>query len=177
MASRDSALTMITRLGSFAHYFALNVTLLFRGSKKLRTGMSVPLPISRPGSRIRRNDRKGVGSSTAQPAPYPVVRRCQVNRYQPLSNFILIERIDETMEVSPGGMVIPEIGQVKSNKGRVIAVGEGYIIGDKLVPIPLSEGDIVLFSKYGAEEVNLDGKDFLLLRYDEVKLKEKLIVS
>ena len=100
-----------------------------------------------------------------------------MNRYAPLANFVLIQRIDESVELTPGGMVIPEIGQVKSNKGRVVAVGEGRIIGDKIVPIPLVEGDIVLFSKYGAEDVQLDGQDYLLLRYDEIKLKEKLIVS
>jgi chaperonin GroES len=101
-----------------------------------------------------------------------------VIRYQPLANFVLIQRIDETMEMSPGGMVIPEIGQVKSNKGRVIAVGEGRLTMDgKLIPIPLEEGDIVLFSKYGAEDVVLDGKEYLLLRYDEIKLKEKLVVA
>lgn len=98
-------------------------------------------------------------------------------RYAPLANFVLIERIDETVDMTPGGMVIPEIGKVKSNKGRVVAIGEGRIIGDKLVPIPLEEGDIVLFSKYGAEDVTLDGTDYLLLRYDELKLKEKLIVA
>ena len=98
-------------------------------------------------------------------------------RYQPLANFVLLERIDDALDASPGGIVIPQISQVASNKGRVIAVGEGYIIGDKLVPIPLEEGDIVLFSKYGAEDISLDGKDCLLLRYDEIKLKEKLIVS
>lgn len=98
-------------------------------------------------------------------------------RYQPLANFVLIQRIDETAEITPGGMVIPEIGQVQSNKGRVIAVGEGRIIGEHLVPIPLDEGDIVLFSKYGAEDVVLDGTGYLLLRYDEIKLKERLIVA
>jgi len=60
----------------------------------------------------------------------------------------------------------------------VIAVGEGRLtLNGDLIPIPLEEGDIVLFSKYGAEDVQLDGKDFLLLRYDEIKLKEKLIVA
>ena len=97
-------------------------------------------------------------------------------RYQPLANFVLIERIDENLETIRG-IVIPEIGQVQSNKGRVIAVGEGRIIGSQLVPIPLEEGDIVLFSKYGAEDVKLDGKDYLLLRYDEIKLKERAIVA
>jgi chaperonin GroES len=98
-------------------------------------------------------------------------------RYTPLANFVLIQRIDEALDATPGGIVIPEIGKVKSNKGRVIAVGEGRIIGGQLVPIPLSEGDIVLFSKYGAEDCQLDGVDYLLLRYDECKLKEKLILA
>jgi chaperonin GroES len=98
-------------------------------------------------------------------------------RYQPLANFVLIQRIDEALDATPGGIVIPEIGKVKSNKGRVVAVGEGRVIGGQLVPIPLSEGDIVLFSKYGAEEISLDSQDYLLLRYDEIKLREKLILA
>jgi chaperonin GroES len=98
-------------------------------------------------------------------------------RYQPLANFVLLQRIDEALDATPGGIVIPEIGKVKSNKGRVVAVGEGRIIGGQLVPIPLSEGDIVLFSKYGAEDITLDSVEYLLLRYDEIKLKERLIVS
>lgn len=98
-------------------------------------------------------------------------------RYTPLANFVLIQRIDEALDATPGGIVIPEIGKVASNKGKVVAVGEGRVIGDRLVAIPLEEGDIVLFSKYGAEECKLDGVDYLLLRYDEIKLREKLIVS
>jgi len=99
-----------------------------------------------------------------------------LTRYQPLANFVLIQRIDDTLEIDRG-IIIPEIGQVKSNKGRVVGVGEGYVVGNQLVPIPLEPGDIVLFSKYGAEDVKLDGVDYLLLRYDEIKLKEKLLVS
>jgi len=99
-----------------------------------------------------------------------------LTRYQPLANFVLIQRIDDTLEMDRG-IIIPEIGQVKSNKGRVVGVGEGYIVGNHLVPIPLEPSDIVLFSKYGAEDVKLDGVDYLLLRYDEIKLKEKLLVS
>lgn len=96
--------------------------------------------------------------------------------YQPLANFVLLKRIDEDQDMK-GGLHIPQIGQQKSNKGRVVAVGEGRIIGGTMVPIPLAEGDIVLFSKYGAEEVVLDGEEFLLLRYDEIKLKQRMIFS
>lgn len=103
-------------------------------------------------------------------------RGADVDRYQPLANFVLIQRIDQAKERDEkSGMFIPQIAQVQSNKGRVIAVGEGRIVGGQLVPIPLERGDIVLFSKYGAEEITLDGEEFLLLRYDEIKLKERLV--
>ena len=100
-----------------------------------------------------------------------------ISRYVPLANFVLLERIDETLEMTKDGIHIPQIAQVQSNKGRVVAVGEGRIVGDHLVPIPLSPGDIVLFSKYGAEDVKLDDRDYLLLRYDEIKLKERAIFA
>ena len=93
---------------------------------------------------------------------------------EPLADFVLIKRIEENQDIKHG-LHIPQIGQQKSNKGRVIGVGEGRIVGDKIIPIPLREGDIVLFSKYGVEEIELDGEEFLLCRYDECKLKEKLV--
>jgi chaperonin GroES len=105
------------------------------------------------------------------------VLRKDLSRYQPLSNFVLIKRIDQVVDKTAGGMIIPEVAQQLSNTGRVVAVGEGYVLGDKLIPIPLAPGDIVLFSKYGAEDIELDGEPYLLLRYDEIKLKERLVIG
>lgn len=93
---------------------------------------------------------------------------------EPLGEFVLIKRIEEAQD-KKRGLHIPEIGQQKSNKGRIMGVGEGRIVGDKIVPIPLKVGDIVLFSKYNVEDVELDGEEFLLCRYDACKLKEKLV--
>lgn len=103
----------------------------------------------------------------------------ELSRYVPLANFVLIKRIDEAADVSAGGMIIPDIAKTQSNKGRVISVGEGRFVPGTgaLLPIPLEPGDVVLFSKYGAEDINLDGEDFLLLRYDEIKLKERKILA
>lgn len=99
-----------------------------------------------------------------------------LSRYQPLANFVLLKRIDEAVD-KVGDIIIPEIGKTQSNQGRVIAVGEGRLIGGKMEPIPLVPGDVVLFSKYGTEEVTLDGEDFLLIRYDEIKLKQRAIIG
>jgi chaperonin GroES len=108
---------------------------------------------------------------------YQEIRKMSdVTRYQPLANFVLLQRLDESVDMV-GGVVIPDQAKTQSNKGRVIAVGEGRVIGGVLHKIPLDPGDIVLFSKYGAEEIELDGDEYLLLRHDEIKLKERLIVG
>lgn len=93
---------------------------------------------------------------------------------EPLGDKVIIKRIDEDAEMK-GGLHIPDIAQIKSSKGRVVAVGEGRLIGDKIEPLPLSPGDIVLFSKYGATEISLDGEEYLILRFDEIYLRHKLV--
>lgn len=93
---------------------------------------------------------------------------------EPFGDRVIVKRIDEEAEMSHG-LHIPEIAQTKSNKGRVMAVGEGRLIGDRIVPLPVDVGDTVLFSKYGAVEIMLDGEEFLMLRFDELYLRQKLI--
>jgi chaperonin GroES len=103
-------------------------------------------------------------------------RTRDLTQYEPLGDFVLIEVIEETADMI-GDIVVPEIAKAPSNKGRVMSVGEGRVIGNQLVAIPLKPGDVVLFSKYGAEEIKLDGEDFLLIRYDEIKLRKRLVFA
>lgn len=98
-------------------------------------------------------------------------------RYVPRVDFILLERIKDEADLSIGGIVIPDEAKSQSNKGRVVASGEGRWIGDRLVPTGLVAGDVVVFSKYGAEDLELDGEQYLLMRADEVKLKEVSVLS
>src|SRR5262249_12973604 len=76
--------------------------------------------------------------------------------YQPLNEWVLIEKIEDGESVTKGGIVIPDQFKTKSNKGVVVAVGEGRVIGSQIVPIPLVAGDIVLFAKFGGQEIKLE---------------------
>lgn len=87
----------------------------------------------------------------------------QAFNLEPFGDRVILKRIDEDAEMKRG-LLIPEIAQVKSSKGRVIAAGPNANV---------EPGDIVLFSKYGAMEITLDGEDYLLLRFDEIYLREK----
>lgn len=93
---------------------------------------------------------------------------------EPLGDRVVVLRIDEEAEMMHG-LHIPEIAQVKSQAGRVMAVGEGRYLGGKIEPLPLEEGDTVLFGRYGGTEVSLDGVEYIVLRFDEILLRRKRI--
>lgn len=100
----------------------------------------------------------------------------KIENYQPLGAFILIKVIEEDLEMI-GGIVLPDIAKQKSNKGRVIAVGEGLrqLQSNSMQQVGVEVGDTVLFSKYGGTDVKLDGEDYQLVRYDEIYLRERKV--
>jgi len=66
-------------------------------------------------------------------------------------------------------IILPEsVTKAKSAQGKVLAVGEGKWVEDKLVPVRLKVGDIVVFSKYGYDEVEQEGEELYLLKEDSI---------
>jgi len=93
-----------------------------------------------------------------------------------LGENVLVRRIDVDDEKTPGGIVKPEIAKQKSNRGIIVAVGEGRFIGNQFVPFgdSLLAGDEVRFTKYGGTEVPMDdGETLLLLHWKQIFLKKR----
>jgi chaperonin GroES len=89
-------------------------------------------------------------------------------KVRPLHDRIIVERIDEG-EQKVGGIIIPDTAKEKPQQGKVIAVGKGRIEKDgKITPLDVKSGDTVLFGKYAGQEIKLDGKEFLIIREEEV---------
>jgi chaperonin GroES len=89
-------------------------------------------------------------------------------KIQPLSDRVLVEPVKED-EVKKGGIIIPDTAKEKPTTGKVIAVGTGKIDekGNK-VPFNVKVGDKVLMPKYGGTEVKLDGKDYQIMREEDI---------
>jgi chaperonin GroES len=89
-------------------------------------------------------------------------------KMRPLRDRILVERIEEA-EQRIGGIIIPDTAKEKPQSGRVIAVGKGRI-NDKgqVFPLDVKEGETVLFGKYAGSEIKIDGREYLILREDDV---------
>lgn len=90
-------------------------------------------------------------------------------RIQPLSNRVIIEPANEE-QTTESGIVIPETAEKeKPVKGTVISVGPGRLNekGDR-VPVAVKEGDVVLFKKYGPDEIEVDNKKYLVADEDDI---------
>lgn len=87
---------------------------------------------------------------------------------RPLRDRLLVERIEEP-EQKVGGIIIPDTAREKPQQGKVVAAGNGRI-NDKgeVFPLDVKVGDTVLFGKYAGTEIKIDGKEYLILREDEV---------
>ncbi|MEJ2113043.1 MAG: co-chaperone GroES, partial [Flavobacteriaceae bacterium] len=62
------------------------------------------------------------------------------------------------------GLFIPDSAQEKQHKGTVVAVGTGK----KDEPLTVKIGDQVLYGKYSGSEISLDGKDYLMMREEDI---------
>lgn len=89
-------------------------------------------------------------------------------KIRPLQDRILVKRLEQE-EKTKGGIIIPDTAKEKPAEGKVVAVGTGKMKEDgTLIPLELKVGDRVLFSKYGGNEIKVDGEDFLIMLQDDV---------
>jgi chaperonin GroES len=87
---------------------------------------------------------------------------------RPLRDRIIVERVEE--ETKPaGGLIIPDTAKEKPQQGRVIAVGKGKVTEDgKVLGMDVKVGDRVLFGKYAGTEIKIAGKEYLMMREDDI---------
>lgn len=87
-------------------------------------------------------------------------------KFRPLHDRVLIERIEE--EVTSGGIVIPDNAKEKPSRGKVVAAGDGKVAEGKTIPMAVKVGDVVMFGKYSGNEIKLDGKEYVVMREDDI---------
>jgi chaperonin GroES len=92
-------------------------------------------------------------------------------KLKPLGDRLIVKAIEEE-ETTASGIVLPDTAKEKPQRGKVLAVGDGQLNDDgNRQPVDVSEGDEVLYSKYGGTEINVEGDDLLVLRESDVLAK------
>jgi chaperonin GroES len=90
-------------------------------------------------------------------------------KLQPLEDRIVV-RANESEATTASGLVIPDTAKEKPQQGEVLAVGPGRRSeqSGEIIPLGISKGDTVVYSKYGGTEITIDGEDLLILTSRDV---------
>lgn len=89
-------------------------------------------------------------------------------KIKPLGDRVLVEPVKEDDAIK-GGIIIPDSAKEKPTTGKVVAVGTGKLDDEgKKIAFNVKAGDKVLMPKYGGTEVKLDGKEYQLIREEDI---------
>ncbi len=89
-------------------------------------------------------------------------KKAEVN-VRPLADRVLVEPAPAETKTS-GGIIIPDTAKEKPMRGRIVAVGNGK--PDE--PMTVQVGDTVLYGKYAGTELNVEGKEYLIMRESDI---------
>lgn len=90
---------------------------------------------------------------------------------QPLDDRVVLE-IEEPEDETEGGIVLPDTAKEKPQRGEVVAAGPGKLLdsGDRK-SLSVEEGDTVIFGNYAGTDVEFDGKEYKIVKEDEIQAK------
>ena len=88
--------------------------------------------------------------------------------FLPIEDQVVIQTISEA-GTTAGGIIIPDTTQEATLQGTVIATGSGRNLenGDRTI-MQCKENDVVVYPKYGAKEIEVDGEEYLIIREREL---------
>jgi chaperonin GroES len=89
-------------------------------------------------------------------------------KLKPLGDKVVVQ-LTEQEEKTASGIYLPDSAKKKPQEGKVIATGDGRVLDNgERNKLSVKPGDRVLFSKYGGNEVTVDGSDFTILDEDQI---------
>jgi chaperonin GroES len=95
----------------------------------------------------------------------------KVVNFSPLADRVVVKPV-EREETTRSGIVLPDTAKEKPQEGEVVAVGPGRTTDDgKKVPMEITVGDKVIYSKYGGTEYKEEDEEYLILRESDILAK------
>ena len=86
---------------------------------------------------------------------------------RPLGDRVVIE-VAEAENKTASGIILADTAKEKPMKGIVVAAGPGEFKDGVRVPMDVQVGDAVIYSKYAGTEVKVEGKDYLIVRQNDI---------
>jgi len=88
---------------------------------------------------------------------------------KPLSNRVLVKRLEEQMQKTAGGIIVPDTAKEKPQRGKVVAIGPGRLTDEgERIKVEVKVGDEILFGKWSGSEITIDGDEYLFMKDDDI---------
>ena len=88
---------------------------------------------------------------------------------KPLSNRVLVKRLEEQMQKTAGGIIVPDTAKEKPQRGKVVAIGPGRLTDEgERIKVEVKVGDEILFGKWSGSEITVDGQEYLFMKDDDI---------
>ena len=90
-------------------------------------------------------------------------------KIKPLADNIFVQFVEDE-EKTKSGIVLPDTAEKeRPQKGKVVFVGPGRVDDNgKRIPVEVKKGDVVLFKKYAPDEIKVEGKEYLVIKADDI---------
>ena len=91
---------------------------------------------------------------------------------KPTAGYLLIEPLEKEVKTA-SGIYLPDNAGEKPQKGKVIAVGGKTYQNDHELVSPAKVGETVLYKKWGGNEVKIDNKEYIFVKFDDILATEE----
>ena len=89
-------------------------------------------------------------------------------KLRPLDDRVVVKP-QQAEEKTAGGIVLPDTAKEKPLKGKVVSVGPGKLLDNgRRVEVAVKKNDMVLFGKYGGNDIKIDGVEYKILRESDI---------
>ena len=91
-----------------------------------------------------------------------------MKKIKPLYGRVVVQP-ESAEEVTKSGIVLPETAdKEKPQQGKVVAVADYRLEGDKKKPMQVKSGNKVLYAKYGGDEIKIDNEEYLIVKEEDI---------
>ncbi len=90
-----------------------------------------------------------------------------IKKVKPLMGYVLVQP-EEANQKTSSGLYLPESAQEKPAQGIVLAIGDDLVVDGKVFGAPVKVGDLVVYKKWGGDEIKVDGKELKLVKFDDL---------
>lgn len=92
----------------------------------------------------------------------------KISDIKPLAGYVVVEPV-ESQQQTDSGIYLPQTNEEKPQMGKVVSISDSYVNESGAeIKCPVKKGDVVLYKKWGGNEVKLGTKEVQVMKFEDL---------